>query len=272
MNPTRSRAARVFHPRPHSAARLVCFPHAGGAASAFAALSAALPEDIELVAFQYPGRQDRHADPFAEDIAALAEEAVRALAEYGDQPLFLLGHSMGALTAFETARRLGRPGKVARLFASAARPPSQDWGERDLDTCEDREIVAELRRLGGVPETLLQDPETVRELLRLLRADHRALRRYRCPPGAALDAPITVLLATADPKNTPGQMAGWARHTTGGLDVEGLPGGHFSLTSHQPGPARRLARRIREDRALAAGSRPAADAARRPNSTPMGEK
>ncbi|UXY24899.1 alpha/beta fold hydrolase (plasmid) [Streptomyces cynarae] len=270
MNPTRS-AARVFHPRPHSLARLVCFPHAGGAASAFAALSAALPEDIELVAFQYPGRQDRRADPFAEDIAALAEEAVRALAAHSDQPLFLLGHSMGALTAFETARRMGRPGAVARLFASAARPPSQDWEERDLDNCGDREIVGELRRLGGVPDALLQDPETVREMLRLLRADHRALRRYRCPPGAALEAPITVLLAAEDPKNTPGQMEGWARHTTGGLDVEGLPGGHFSLTSEQPGPARRLARRIREDRALTADSRPPADAVCRPNGRLMGE-
>ncbi|WP_431042204.1 alpha-hydroxy-acid oxidizing protein [Streptomyces sp. P1-3] len=239
---------RTFHAREHGTARLVCFPHAGGAANAFTALSAALPDDIELLAVQYPGRQERRAEPCAEDIATLASGVAQALAGYADRPLFLLGHSMGALVAFETARLLEERGTVARLFVSAARPPSQDWEEPDLDDLGDDEIVAELRRLGGVPEPLLKDPDILREVLRLLRADHRPLRGYHCADDAVLAAPITVLLADADPKNSVEQMRDWARHTTGDHGLEVLPGGHFSLTERDSGAAPLLTRYIREAR------------------------
>ncbi|WP_236655590.1 thioesterase II family protein, partial [Streptacidiphilus carbonis] len=90
-----SRWIRTYYSGGPTASRLVCFPHAGGAANAFTRLSAALPRDIELLAVQYPGRQDRRAEPCAEDIQELAAGAAEALAGYTDQPLFLLGHSMG---------------------------------------------------------------------------------------------------------------------------------------------------------------------------------
>ncbi|MFE6835890.1 alpha-hydroxy-acid oxidizing protein [Streptomyces sp. NPDC057705] len=254
-----SRWIRTFHARGSATARLVCFPHAGGAANAFVALSAALPEDIELLAVQYPGRQDRRAEPCAEDIGALAAGVAEALTAHGDLPLFLLGHSMGALVAFETARLLEERGTVARLFVSAARPPAQDWEEPDLTGVGDEELVAGLRRLGGIPEPLLRDPETVGEVLRLLRADHRALKRYRCADGAAVAAPLTVLLAASDPKNSLEQMAGWARHAVGGHTVVTLSGGHFSLVERPGETGPLLTHCVRGDLARLAAAPPSAE-------------
>ncbi|MEU4357224.1 alpha/beta fold hydrolase [Streptomyces virginiae] len=249
-----SRWLRAYHPRPAAAARLVCFPHAGGAANAFTALSAALPEDVELFAVQYPGRQDRRGEPCAQDLSELASGAAQALAGHDGRPLFLLGHSMGALVAFETARLLEERGSVARLFVSAARPPAQDWQEPDLALVGDEELTAGLRRLGGIPEPLLADPEVAGEILRLLRADHRALLRHRCTPDTRVAAPVTVLLASADPKNSLEQMADWARHTAGGYEITALSGGHFSLVERPGESAPPLARRIREDLARPAPS------------------
>ncbi|TDD92605.1 alpha-hydroxy-acid oxidizing protein [Actinomadura rubrisoli] len=260
MTDTKSASAwiRSFHPKESGAARLVCFPHAGGAAKAFAGLSAALPADVELLAVQYPGRQDRHAEPCAGEIEALAAGTAEALAAYGDRPLFLLGHSMGALVAFETARLLAERGAVARVFVSAARPPSQDWQEPDVDALADEQVLSELRRLGGVPEPLLRDPESVREILRVLRADHRALRRYLGRNEAAVAVPITVLLADADPKNTLEQMRDWSRHTTRDQGVEMLSGGHFSLVEQPDGAVPVLVRHIRADIAAASRHEPGA--------------
>ncbi|MEW1614263.1 MULTISPECIES: alpha-hydroxy-acid oxidizing protein [unclassified Streptomyces] len=237
------RWTRSFHTRRDSTVRLVCFPHAGGAANSFAALSAALSEDVQLLAVQYPGRQDRHFEPCAEDIATLAEGVAGALASADDRPLFLLGHSMGALVAFETARLLEERGTVAGLFVSAARPPAQDWEEPDLDSLGDDDLVAGLRRLGGVPDALLRDPETLGEVLRVLRADHRLLRRYHCDEGTALRTPITVLLAAEDPKNALAQMREWSRHTESAYDVETIEGGHFALTERAGATAGLLLRR-----------------------------
>ncbi|MFE7029577.1 alpha-hydroxy-acid oxidizing protein [Streptomyces sp. NPDC057621] len=238
---------RTFPTSEEPAARLVCFPHAGGTATAFTALAAALPEDIGLLAVQYPGRQERRAEACADDIGTIARHTAAALAPYTDRPLFLLGHSMGALAAFETARLLEEHGAVARLFVSAARPPSHDWEEPDLDALHDDELVAGLRRLGGVPDVLLADPELRAEVLRLLRADHRLLQRYRCAPDTVLTAPVTVLLAADDPKNTLEQVGDWSRHTTAAHTVEVHPGGHFALTGHAAGTAELLGRRLRED-------------------------
>jgi isopentenyl diphosphate isomerase/L-lactate dehydrogenase-like FMN-dependent dehydrogenase/surfactin synthase thioesterase subunit len=244
---TANTAVRAQVPRPRPEVRLACFPHAGGAAGAFTALAGDLPDDVEVLTFQYPGRRERGSDPCATDIQSLAAEAAALLAPYADRPLALLGPSLGALVAFETTRLLERQGVVTRLFVSAARPPGEDWGERDLDALDDAVVVAELRALGGVPEGLLQQEDVVTEILRLLRADHRALRRYRCPAEATVAAPITVLLADADPKNSPAQTRGWARHTTAAHDTAVLPGGHFALTAGGPGVARLIAGRLRTD-------------------------
>jgi len=239
---------RVPNPKQRPVTRLACFPHAGGGAEAFTALAAALADDVEVLAFQYPGRRERRAQPCATDLSALAEEAARALAPYAaDRPLSLLGHSMGALVAFETARRLEQHGAVARVFVSAARPPAEDWEELDLDALTDHQIVAELRRLGGVPEALLREEDVASEIIRLLRADHRALRRYSCPTDAVLKAPITVLLADADPKNTLDQMQGWARHSANGFEIASLSGGHFALTERDPVVARLIDRLLHAD-------------------------
>lgn len=238
---------RRFHPREHSVAQLVCFPHAGGSASAFSSLSAVLSADIELLAVQYPGRQERRTAPCARGVSALAEEAAGTLLQFADQPLVLFGHSMGALIAFETARLIEQHGTVVRLFASAGRPPSVDWGIRDLDECSDQALIADLRRLGGMPEQLLEEEEVRQEILRVLRADYHVLSSYRFLAGRVLSAPVTALLGDTDPKNNAGHAAGWARHTSAGLTVTVLPGGHFYLNDQLAVLAALLATSIYQD-------------------------
>lgn len=245
---------RTFHAKSDARARLVCFPHAGGPAMAFTALSAALPADVELLAVQYPGRQDRASEPFADDVTALAEGVVDALAAFDDRPLFLLGHSFGAIVAFETARLLRGRTAPAGLFASAAWPPSADWRAHVGGEQTDEEIVRQIRSLGGVPQVLLDDPEMVGEMIRLLRGDGAALARYRADENATVAAPLTVLVARDDPKNTVEQMANWERHTTGAYRIELLPGDHFALIQPEPAVVPLLVRSIREELRRAAGA------------------
>lgn len=214
-----------------AAARLVCLPHAGGSASFFVPVAAALSPHTDVVAVQYPGRQDRRSERPIPDIAVLAEHVHRLLSPMRDLPLFLFGHSMGASLAFEVARRLeasGHPGP-ARVFASGRRAPSVYRQER-VHQLDDNGLLAEIRSLDGTSALVLNDDELMRAALPALRADYQAAELYQGEPGATIAAPITVLTGDADPKTSLDDANAWSKHTTGEFDLQVYPGGHFFLT------------------------------------------
>ncbi|MEU5793411.1 alpha/beta fold hydrolase [Streptomyces sp. NPDC047813] len=227
--PTGDPWVRRFHPAPQVPARLVCFPHAGGSATYYFPLSAALRGTADVVAVQYPGRQDRHAEKGIETIAELADRAHEALQPYADRPLTFFGHSMGALVAFEVARRFEHDGEgPVHLFASARRAPSAYAGE-NVHQRDDDGIVAEMRRLSGTDARLLDDEEIVRMILPALRSDYTAVETYRATPSTVIDTPITALTGDSDPRVTPEEAHAWRGHTTGPFDLRIFPGGHFYL-------------------------------------------
>ena len=90
-------ALQCFTPRSEPAVRLICFPHAGGGAHAFAEWGALLPDWIEVHGVAYPGRGARSAEAFAASFEALAAECASAARTLRDRPIALLGHSFGAL-------------------------------------------------------------------------------------------------------------------------------------------------------------------------------
>ncbi|MEW2548399.1 alpha/beta fold hydrolase [Streptomyces sp. NPDC047002] len=212
---------------------LVCFPHAGGAASSFRPLAAALGGAVETVAVQYPGRQDRYAEPCVEDLdemAALVAESLRLRDGGQGRPTAFFGHSMGATLAFAVARLLEGPGSSGPvgLFASARKAPSVAEG-RQVHLLGDAEVVAELKSLGGTAAGALDDEELVGLVLPAVRSDYRALETYRPRPGERLGCPVTAVLGDADPRVAPAQAAAWAGHTASEFRIRVLPGGHFYL-------------------------------------------
>jgi surfactin synthase thioesterase subunit len=216
--------------------RLVCFPHAGGSATAFKDLAHALPADFDVVCVQYPGRQDRYCEePFtalAPLAGAVAEELTRELAADGGRPYALFGHSMGALVAFETARLLAQgelPGPQ-RLFLSGRGGPDTDSLPYHL--YDDADVLADVRRLGGTEQTMLDDPDILELVLPALRADYRALGTYRWRGGEPLAAPVTALTGDSDPMMTVQDARTWRAHTTGDFALKVFPGGHFYLFDH----------------------------------------
>ena len=64
---------RRFQAAPDAAHRLICLPHAGGSASYYVPVATALAPHVDVVALQYPGRQDRRREPLVDDIGTLAD-------------------------------------------------------------------------------------------------------------------------------------------------------------------------------------------------------
>ncbi|GAA0401674.1 thioesterase II family protein [Streptomyces luteireticuli] len=228
---------RSFHPAPGARVRLVCFPHAGGSASYYFPMSASLAPDVDVVAVQYPGRQDRRNEPCIDDIGQLADRIDEVLTADGlgsGAPYAFFGHSMGAVLAFEVAlrrERRGEPGPV-RLFASGRRAPGRFRDER-VHQGDDAAVIAEMRLLGGTDSRWLQDRELMAMVLPVLRADYRAVERYRAGAGARIAAPVTILTGDTDPRTSAEEADAWREHTSGGCAVSTFSGGHFFLEQHQ---------------------------------------
>jgi surfactin synthase thioesterase subunit len=116
----------AVHPRAARCRSPGLFPHAGGSASFYLPVSRALAPVADVIALQYPGRQERRKEKCLDSIDEMADRMAEILVPLADRPLVFFGHSMGALIAFEIARRLAEQGIVRRhLFASGRRAPSR---------------------------------------------------------------------------------------------------------------------------------------------------
>lgn len=226
----------------------MCFPYAGGSATFFYALSERLSARFDVVAVQYPGRQDRHREPCLTEITELSDGIASALPEELGAPrgpLAFFGHSMGALVAFETARRI-EAGSWARpevLFASGRRAPSRTTDER-LHLLPDQELVEEVLHLGGTDLEAADDPELMRLVLPVIRADFRAVETYRPNAGVRVGCPVVAMIGELDNHVTCDEATAWRHHTDGGFELRVLPGGHFYLVDQCDQVAQAVTRQL----------------------------
>src|SRR5689334_23313668 len=118
-----STASRVWFsfpaPNPAATIRLFCLPYGGGGAHIFRDWAQALPAQVELCTVNLPGRGRRFTDPLLTRMDDLIDELAPVM-PFADKPFAIFGHSMGALVAFELARRLrfDRDVVPAYLFVS----------------------------------------------------------------------------------------------------------------------------------------------------------
>lgn len=241
-----------FHANTDAGIRLVCFPHAGGSASYYRPLSVRFAADADVIALQYPGRQDRRLEPCIDDLAVLADRVAEQLAPLEEKPTVFYGHSMGATLAFETAWRLEQRGLHAcqSLVASGRRAPST----RRTETVHERDdagVIAELQNLGGTDLRMIDD-ELIRIAMPSIRADYRAIESYRPTTDRRLSCPIVALTGDADPLTTIAENDAWRTHTDSGFRGKVFPGGHFFITSNLAAVQQEIARELTAVRLLTA--------------------
>lgn len=219
---------------PNATVRLFCFPYAGGSEAVFRGWQEGLPDTIEVCPVQLPGRGARVKEQPFTDLSRLVEAASVGLISHLDKPFAIFGHSMGAIIAFELARRLRREygQEPIHLFVSARCSPQTFIGRPAL-RLSDSEFTAVLRGSEATPKEVLDDPELIGLLLPVLRADFAVGQPDGLSSGPLLSCPITAFGGIADPTTMRSCMEGWREHTSSRFMLRMLPGRHFFINTEK---------------------------------------
>lgn len=212
-------------------ARLFCLPYAGGGGSTFTSWARDLPDWLDLVAIQPPGRENRFSEPPLTEMTVLVAELKRAIAPFVGFPFVLFGYSIGGLVAHELALALSRSGAVpSGLVVAACRPPHRLGARLEVDQLDDRGLLDAVQaRYGGVPDELREHDELLRIHARTLRADLQLLVGYEPTPAPPLDCPVTVIYGDGDETAPALICQEWAGYTRGPFQLHRMSGGHFFL-------------------------------------------
>ncbi|MER9064412.1 alpha/beta fold hydrolase [Mesorhizobium sp. M0698] len=197
--------------------RIFCFPHGGGSVQSFRNWPDYLPDDVELICLDLPGRGKRSAEPAIRSMDVLVPMVIEALQAFSDRPFVFFGHSAGALVAYEIARSLeeaGRPSPfhvVVSAHPSADLPPEQPPMYRYADD----ELTDLVRTQGMVPMEALANEKLLLEfILPPLRADLELVETYDRNLPTPLKAAITAMGGVQDETINANDLEEWRRLTT----------------------------------------------------------
>ena len=211
--------------------RLICFPHACGAATFYRPWAGLMSARVELLAVQYPGHEDRFGEACREDLHHLADEVAEVIAGQPGPPIVLFGHSLGAAVAYEVAGRLGAAGTDLRGVLVSGRPaPHVAAPPPAFDT--DEALWAELARLGGTSDVLLGNERMRGVFTPVLRADFRMNFGYR-GGDTRLACGVVAYRGAADDSAPAAAVQRWGDLTAGPFAQREFAGGHFYLSGQR---------------------------------------
>jgi surfactin synthase thioesterase subunit len=215
-----------------AATRLVCLPWGGGNPLAYLEWQPDLAGVARVYAVRLPGRGPRDDEPSPPSIAALADAVAGAILADGADPVVLFGHSMGAVVAFEVARRLSDAPALRHLVVSGSAGPRDlpDDYLRWAASLDRQNLAAAAHRYEGLAREVVDSADLQDLLLPGLETDVRLLAGYEYTRATPLPCGLTLVNGRDDWHVQGTSLDSWALESTVAPQQIWLPGGHFYLT------------------------------------------
>ncbi len=227
------RTNKVENPR----LRLFCLPYFAGGASIFNTWHELLPDDIEVCAIQFPGREERGNEKAFDDVFELVAKLTEVMEPLLTVPCAFYAHSSGAGVALELARYLRKKLDVhpTCFMVGGWRAPHLESPFQFLNAIDDDEVYKDknipnikshLRSLE-IPESVIENEAVFNEMLPALRADILLGKKYEYYEDEPLECPLTAFAGESDSVFSEDQIKKWSHHTSNDFKYTVVNGSHL---------------------------------------------
>lgn len=216
--------------------KLFCIPYAGGSASFYSQWSSRLNGIAEIIPVELAGRGRRVHEPFYRTFEEAVEDITSMIVPHlnGDS-YAILGHSMGAILAYETIHQLKSRGyqepEVA-FFSGRSAPHVRDKDKTIVYTLPDEEFIRHVRELGGTPPQFFDNTELMELFLPIIRSDFRLSETYMFKErNSKLGCDVYIFFGYKD-DTLSGEIEEWDQVSENACRYAGFDGDHFFIHSH----------------------------------------
>jgi surfactin synthase thioesterase subunit len=218
----------------HSTAlRLICLPYAGGSISTYANWINEVPEGVEIIAVQPPGRGVRFIEPPFDSMHALVESLFSALTPILTEPYVVFGHSLGSWVSYELLKKIQKNNLTlpVHFFASGARAPHIEKKKENIHALPDEQFKERLKKLNGTPQSIIENHELMDFLMPVLRADFKIANDY-CAAFDEVGCSVTVIGGNNDTEISIEELHAWKTLFTEPTEIEIVEGDHFFVDNN----------------------------------------
>lgn len=217
--------------------KLFCIPYAGGSAMCYLKWRKYLIQDIELRPLELSGRGYRIGsklyDSFEEAVSDLLKIIERQIT---DEYYVILGHSLGALLAYELGQALCKdnyPTPLHMFFLGQIPPQHQKKLKRYF--LPDKKFIEEIVKFGGTPPEIFEDEELYSYFMPPLRADFKIHDTYCYKPESKLNCDFSIITGNDDASVNKDNISGWKDLSAKCCKIYNVDGGHMFINENVAG-------------------------------------
>jgi len=206
---------------------------AGGSSYSFNFLNEYLKDKFEIHSLELPGRGKRMSDKLLRNKSEAIDDYVNQIKKLRNHlPYLIYGHSMGATLSLSVVKRMEAIGDAPlKMVVSGNSGPAESKYDRKRHLLDDILFKEELKKLGGVPQEVLENEELYNFFNPIIRADFEILENDPfSEKGITINVPIYAVMG--DREEMVNEIENWKNFTNEDFRFLTLQGDHFFIQKH----------------------------------------